>query len=102
MTTDELVTLLSEIEFTGIERRILGKLVCGKPCLIKDLIKHTYPGDSQADAQNLTFHIKNTRRKIAHLNHTILCECVGRRHFYRYVLLVIKGEVPALSVPMNK
>lgn len=83
---EALSSILADVSFRPMEKKLLVVLADGECHWMGDLIK--VMEDSQASMGTLSKHIYNIKGKIAHLNHTIICEFANKRRHYRYVILL--------------
>lgn len=82
---ERLSSVLAAVHFTPIEKELMRVLADGEPHLIKDMPALI---DSQATKHNVANHLWRIRSKIEPYGHAIIVECIDRRLYYRYVILV--------------
>lgn len=80
---------LSDVQlyFTPMEKRILAVLNDGDLHKRDELMLCLE--DSLANPDNLHAHLKNIRKKLLTISQTICCVVLGRRRFYRRMILFV-------------
>lgn len=83
---ERLASILVDIHFRPMEKKILFVLADGELHLAKDLLPLLE--DEFARKSHISNHISLIRTKLIPVNHSIICEYYRRQIGYRYVMLL--------------